>query len=209
METYTTDEEQIEAVKRWWRENGLPIALGLVIGLGGIFGWRGYLAYEVAQAEAASDVFQNMTAQMRDKNAEKAREHAQKLLDEYATTPYAVFAAMNLAKLAVEDGDFEGARDHLEYASDHAQGQELRSLARVRLARVIVAEGKPDEALKVLGQGNFGELDNIASELKGDILAAKGDREAASAAYNAALNGVAPDSPAFELLTLKLDSVSL
>lgn len=209
METYSTDEEQIEAVKQWWRENGLPIILGLVIGLGGIFGWRGYQTYETTQAEEASDIFQDMTHHMREKDVEKARSSADTLLNDYATTTYAVYAALNLAKLAIEDKDFEGARNHLEYARDHAQGKELRLLAEVRLARVMVADNKADEAMKLLNSKDFEHLSNIANEIRGDILANKGDQKAAREAYTSALADISQDSEAYELLTLKLDSVSL
>lgn len=209
METYTTDEEQIEAVKLWWKENGLPIIVGLTIGLGGVFGWRGWQAYEQAQAEAASDIFQTMIHSMREKDADQVRKSAQQLLSDYASTTYAVYAALNLAKLAVEDKDYESARDQLEYARDNAVSKELRLLAEIRLVRVLMTEGKLDEALTRLNNKDFEKLDNSAYELKGDILALKGDKQGAMNAYNSALASTPQDSDEYELLTLKLDSVTL
>ncbi len=209
MDTYRTDEEQIEAVKQWWKENGLPIVTGLVIGLGGIFGWRGWQAWEQAQAEAASDIFQVMINSVRDKNADAARESAQQLLDEYASTIYAVQAAFTLAKLAVDDGDFAAARTQLEFAATHAPGGELRQLADLRLARVMLAENKLDEALALLTGRDFGAASASADELKGDILAMKGDQDGAQTAYRSALAATPQDSDEYEVLSLKLDSVNI
>ncbi|MDX1518949.1 MAG: tetratricopeptide repeat protein [Gammaproteobacteria bacterium] len=209
METYKTDEEQIEAVKQWWKENGLPIVLGLVIGLGGIFGWRGWQAWEQSQAQAASEIYQDLINDMREKNADGVRKGAQQLLNDYPSTAYAVYAALNLASLAVQESEFETARKHLEYARDHATGRELRLLAELRLARVMVAEGNEDEALALISGRDFGALSGIADELRGDILASKGDRQAAMEAYSSALAMASPDSEEYELLSLKRDSVSL
>jgi len=209
LETYKTDDEQIEAVKQWWKENGLPIIIGLTIGLGSIFGWRGWQAYEQVQAEAASDIFQSMIHSMREKDADKVRKSAQQLLNNYASTTYAVYAALNLAKLAVEDKDYDSARDHLEYASERAVSKELRLLAEIRLIRVLMTEGKLDEALTRLNSKDFEKLGNSANELKGDILALKGDQQGAMNAYNSALAATPQDSDEYELLTLKLDSVTL
>ncbi|MCG8325503.1 MAG: tetratricopeptide repeat protein [Thiotrichales bacterium] len=209
METYNTDEQQVEAVKQWWKENGLPIITGLVIGLGGIFGWRGWQAWEQAQAESASDIFQDMIHDVREKDHDGVRNAAKQLLDDYATTTYAVYAALNLARLAVQDEDFEAARDHLEYASDHAVSKELRLLSETRLARVMLMEGKLDEALNLLNSKDYEALGGVAHELKGDILVQKGDLKGAMSAYTTALAATSQDSDEYELLTLKLDSVSL
>lgn len=209
MEHYTTDDEQIESIKQWWKENGLPIIIGLVLGLSGIFGWRGWQAYEQQQAELASDLYQSLAHYMREKDADKVRESARQLLEEFPSTTYAVYAALNLAKLAVTEKDFETAREQLEYASQHAPGKELRLLAEIRLARVLLAEGKLDEALSRLNSKDFGKLGNSAEELKGDILVLKGDNQAAMNAYTLALASTPRDSDEYELLTIKLDSVAL
>lgn len=208
METYRTDEEQIEAVKQWWKENGVPIVVGLVLGLGGIFGWRGWQAFEQQQAEAASDLYQTLINSMREKNDDRVREAAQLLLDEYESTTYAIYASLNLARLDVDDGNFASAEQHLRYAAQHAPANELRLLANLRLARVLLAEDKLDEALQILESRDFGEFSDSAAELKGDILVRKGNAEDARDAYNTALARMSPGSKEYELLSLKLDSVN-
>ena len=208
METYKTDEEQIEAVKQWWKENGIPIVVGLVIGLSAIFGWRGWQAYQQQQAEAASDIYQTMINSIRNKDDESARDAARQLQDDYGSTSYAIYAALNLAKLDVKNRDFAGARKQLEYAGRNAPTRELRLLADVRLARVLLEQEDPDAALKLLGSRDFGKLSAIAEELKGDILSRQGNTDAAKKAYNTALAMTTPGSNAHELLSLKLESVS-
>ncbi len=207
METYTTEDQEIEAIKKWWAENGIAIGLGLVIGLGGIFGWRGWQSHIHVQAEAASAIYENMIISTRTGETDNARELGEQILSDYDSTTYASYAAMILAKLAVDDGDLSTARQQLEFASKKAKKEELKLLAKLRLARVLLAEDKPDEALSLLDQANFSGFASASAELKGDIFAARGDNDSALKEYTAALANSRTGSDQYAILEMKLDSV--
>ncbi len=207
METYTTEEQEIEAVKKWWSENGLAIGLGIVIGFGGIFGWRGYQSHLDEQAEAASEIYESMLNSARAADVEKTREYGQQLSSGYASTNYAVYSAMIMAKFAIENGDLSTAKEQLEFAQENAKDKELKSLAELRLARVAYAEDKAEEALSLLNGSSFFGFAASASELKGDIYSEKGDMLKAKEEYALAISQLDPASDKYEILEMKLDSV--
>lgn len=207
METFTTEEQEIEAIKKWWAENGIPIGLGLVIGLGGIFGWRGWQAHTQELAEAASGLYETMITNTRAGEVDKAREIGQQILTEYDSTTYASYASLIMAKLAVDDGDLASAKEQLENASKKAKTKELKLLAQLRLARVILAEGNPDAALSILNKADFSGFASANAELKGDIFVVKGDNDAAVKEYTSALASARRGSEQFSILEMKLDSV--
>ncbi len=98
MDVYQSDEEQIDALKKWWQENGNSVIAGVILGLTAIFGWRGWQDYKIEQAEAASELYQQMVIAVRDdKNAKNAKETANNILAEYESTAYSVFAKLTLA----------------------------------------------------------------------------------------------------------------
>ena len=202
-----TEEEQIEEIKQWWKDNGMSIVLGICIGLGGLFGYRGWQAHEKAQAEAASMAFQNMIASARENQREDTHNSASQLLNEFSGTSYAVFAALAEAKLAVEEEEYSQAAKHLNFAIDNAPDTEFKRIATIRLARVLFAEGNYDEALTQLDSKHYGQSTPLSEELKGDILKKKGDTEGAYEAYSSAIAGLKQEAPAFAILELKLDSV--
>ncbi len=206
-ETYSTEEQEIEAVKKWWKENGLPIGLGLVIGLGGLFGWRGYQAHQEQQAIAASDIYSALLAQTRNKELDEAKGTAEKIIAEYQDTKYAVYSSMILAKIAIEDSDYVTAKQHLQFAKEHADDDELQSLAGLRLARVAFAEGNFAETQKLLASVNGDAYAASVAELKGDIFSQQGDLSKAREEYALALSKSEADTGSYQILEMKLDSV--
>lgn len=205
METYTTEEQEIEAVKKWWAENGVAIVLGIVIGLSGLFGWRGYQAHQAELAIAASDLYESMLVSTRADDAEKAKVAGEQILRDYEGTQYAIFSAMILARQAVDEADMERARQHLQFAIDNADDEELQSLATLRLARVAYAEGNFDETLSLLSN----ELDGYvaaAAELKGDVYTRQGDFSKAREEYALALSEGTSGSGTYDILEMKLDA---
>lgn len=206
-ETYSTEEQEIEAVKQWWKENGLPIVLGLVIGLGGLFGWRGYQAHQEQQAVAASDLYSAMLVQVRQQESDNAQGLAEKIVAEYQDTKYAVFSSMILAKMAIEDADYAAAKQHLQFAKDNAGDDELQALADLRLARVAYAEGNFEQTQKLLDSVKGDAYIASVAELKGDIFTQQGDLSKAREEYALALSKSTADTGNYKILEMKLDSV--
>jgi len=208
LDVTRTEEEQLEAIKKWWIENGWSIVGGIVIGLGAIFGWRSWGAYQLAKAEAASDIYTDLIVEVRQNKNDKVRESANKLLDDYPATSYAIFASLILAKLDVEAGDPTAAIQHLQWVMDKTTRNEFKHLARLRMARVLLDDNKTDQALALLLSVNDqGEFSASYEELKGDIYTQQGDIDKARIAYQLALSGMADGQKENTFLQMKIDDI--
>lgn len=188
MDVYRTEEEQVEALRKWWAENAKSIIFGVLLGLGTIFGWRQWRDYHTHQAEEASQRYQEMIIALRDQNkSAKAVEVANSIIDDYGSTTYALFAKLALAKLAVDQDDYDSAATHLRWSLQNSEQESLTHLIRLRLARVLAAQEKYSEAIELLNQGETGQFGATYDELRGDILKLQGDSIAARSAYQEAL----------------------
>ena len=103
MEIYDSEKEQVEALKRWWKENGRMVVLGLVIGLGGTFGWNGWQSWRNTQAENASLTYQSLLAAAAQSDVEQVNSRGMALLNDYPESGYAPLAALVMAKSAVTE----------------------------------------------------------------------------------------------------------
>ena len=155
MAELRTEEEQLEAIKRWWKENGTSLIAGVAIAAAGVFGWNTWQDYQANKAEAASMRYQqllDLTGQ--DNSNEQARQRAIELVgeitDEHGQTLYADLARLLDARLAVEAGDRSRARSALEAVIEDSERDYLEGLARLRLARLQLAEGSAETALTTL-----------------------------------------------------------
>lgn len=207
MEDYRTDEERAEALKKWWKENGASVAGGIVIGLAAVFGWRSWQDYQIAQAQAASDIYQKVIFEIRNSENTKAREFANQILDEFPSTSYALFSRLILAKLDVENNEYQSATEHLQWVIDNADEKEFKHLARLRLARIYLAENKPEQSLKILDNVDPGKFKASYEELKGDSYIKQGKVEEARNAYNQALANKTTSTGDLSLLELKIGNL--
>ena len=187
MEGYRTDEEQVEHLKKWWEENGKSIIGGIAIGLIAIFGWRGWNDHMVTQGEQASDLYEQMTADIRDEQGADTTAIADQINQDYKSTPYSTFSSLLQAREAVEKDDIESAKTHLQWVLDNTDNDEFRHIARLRLSRLLLTEGDKDAALSLLEKANPGNFASSYHELRGDILLQQGDTKAAEDAYTQAL----------------------
>ena len=187
MSEYLTDEEKVEAIKAWWKENGKSVIAGVILGVGGLLGWRGWVDYREGRLLAASEVYSQMQTQVQQGRADEAKRLADELRDDYARTPYAGLAALQLAEQTGSAGQLEPAAEQLAWAMDNARQVELRELARIRLARVRVAQGKPEEALSLLAVELPTAYDGLVAEIRGDAYRAQGKVEQAREAYDRAI----------------------
>ena len=205
MKVYQTEEEQVEAIKKWWKENGLSVVAGLVIGLGAVFGWQAWNSYHDRVGKEASVAFYQLLNAVDNKHAELAGKQAELLRKDYGSTSYAVLAAMAEARLKVEAGDSAAARTQLEWAMQNSSDESLKTLTRLNLGRLKLNDGDLDGAgqLATVETGGFaGEF----AELRGDIAVAKKQLSAAREAYTQALalNVGNPD-----LVQMKLDDLAI
>jgi predicted negative regulator of RcsB-dependent stress response len=199
------DEAEVEQLRRWWRENWMALAGGLVLGLAGIFGWEAWQHARTAKAEQASRLFEDLKRVPADRQ-ERADELWQQLSTDYAGTPYAAQGGLLLAGQAATRQAWPEAQAKLEWVRDHADDPGLKKLARLRLARVLWQLERPDEALKLLEVGDDDPFAALFQELRGDIQLARGDRDSARAAYEKALQ-LGPAAPGRDGLQRKLDDL--
>jgi len=188
METYLTEEERVEALQRWWKENKSSLFMGLAMGLLIIIGWKYWQGHQQAQREQASLTYHLMGRAIAAKQPEEAVKMGQQLIESYPSTTYAEFARISLAKLKVEAGDLEAAKLRLEEEVKQGHDETLKELARLRLARVLLARGEADAGILLLQgtQSTAGKFSALFEEVRGDLLIAAKRPEEARTAYQKA-----------------------
>lgn len=204
MDTHTTEEQQLAAIKEWWKENGSSIVTGVVLGLAVLFGGKAWFAYQERTAQNAANVYAVMMHALQAGDALNTGEKAGILLADYGNTPYASLGALALARIRLEEGETAAARGQLQWVLDNSDSGIFRNIARLRLGRVLLASGELDAAQALAGQAESAEaFGALFTELQGDILRARGDLAAASDAYRQALADMPPGTQERELLQLK------
>ena len=207
MDVYTAETQQIEEIKKWWRENGLSVALGLTLGISGIFGWRYWQDVTVESAEAASALYSDMLASLQSEDWTGVRESADKILADYDNTTYGVFALMSLARLAVADDDLDAAETHLRQALEQSGDEALSHVIRTRLIRILISRNEPEQAGALANRQNKGAFVAEYYELQGDISLMQEDSEAARTAYEQAIGALRADARDVSSVELKLNNI--
>jgi len=205
MSAYQTEEEQVEALKRWWKENGTSVVAGVALGLAGIFGWQAWGNYQDRVGKEASMGFTQMFDALQSGDSASASKQAELLRLEYEGSSYAQFAALAQARLKLEEGDSAAARSQLEWVMAQAKQETLRQMAQLNLARILLSEGDYDAAAK-LAQVSEGGFAGEFAVLRGDIALARGDKQAAHDAYALAMT-LEVSNP--DLLQMKLDDLAM
>lgn len=188
MEGYVSDQEQVEALKRWWRNNGKSVILGVAMGVAIVGGGKWWLVQQESKAEFASDQYEQVLQAAENGDKDAAIRRGGVLMEQHADSIYAALSALVLAKLKVDQSDLDGARFYFQWVVDHAASAPLKDVARLRLARVLLAKEDTTGALQAVGAVAMTNFAAPVQELKGDILLAMGKRVEARAAYQAALD---------------------
>ncbi|MCB1875897.1 MAG: tetratricopeptide repeat protein [Chromatiales bacterium] len=201
---HITEDEDVERLKQWWKEYGTTTIAGIVIGLLAVFGWRAWQDHQVGLSQRASAEFSQLLTATREGKQEAAVRMGDEIIKDYATTPYAALASLALAKLHVEKGDGEKAKERLAWAMENGDTEEIRLVAQLRLARVMLDMGELDAGLKLVSSIPGGSYIAAREEVRGDLHMAKGELDDARIAYQQAL---AAGTVSADLVRMKLDSV--
>jgi predicted negative regulator of RcsB-dependent stress response len=207
LDTYQTEDEQIEALKKWWGENGASIIVGVVLGLGAIFGWRYWSDTKRLEAENVSDLYQSLMVSSQGEEDAVVQGLADEIITNYSSTPYAVFAKLALASRAVDEENYDLAQEHLRWALDNVSGDSLGTEVRLRLARVMVAQNNYDEAIAILDENDPGTFIAAYEELRGDIKKFQGDISAARVAYQKAIVQMRMQQSDTNIIEVKLNDL--
>jgi len=204
------DNEELNSLKQWWVANGAAIVIGAVLGLVVIGVWQGWGWYQDRQSTAAADTYAQVRQQLANGNVnDKVRGVVDRLKADYAGTPYAADAALNLAAWYIKQEELDKAAEQLDWAMNNAPGDGVRHIARVRKARLLWSRGDTDAALALLDTAHPESFNALYAETAGDIHAEKGDRKAAREAYQRALDSLPPDTPRQPLETKLADNAPI
>jgi predicted negative regulator of RcsB-dependent stress response len=201
------EQEQLDDLKAWWLRYGKYVGAALsvvAIMLLASVGWRWYQQNQSAQA---SVLYQAVSHAARDNDVAKAKEPATQIEDRYGSTAYAPRAAMIYAKLLYDAGDHAGTRAQFQWVIDHSSEDELKAIARFRLAESLLDEKQYDQALSTLEVKTDEAFAGVFADLKGDILSAAGKPAEAKAAYQLALSKIDPKSPYRGFVQVKYDAL--
>jgi len=207
MAAYDLEEqEQLAELKAWWKQYA-NLVLGTVVAVLLAFAaWNGWRWYQRTQALEAAALYGNLQAAARMSDGKAVRDAAGSILEKYAGTAYASLAALVSAKANYQAGDLKTARAQLQWAVDNARQEEMRAIARLRLATVLMDDNAYDEALKMVEAKPAEGFDALFFSMQGDILSAQKKRAEARTAYKAAVDKTT--NAAFrETLRLKLDAI--
>ena len=206
MEIYDTEEEQLEALKRWWKENGQSTIVGLVLGIAVVLGWNYWRDHKKSQAEQASALYSQLIQSIGADKKDSAEKLAERIQEQFPKTQYAAYSGLVQAKLKVEQGDLAVAQQILKKIAA-GSNKELSNIAKIRLVRLMLASGEYEQGLQLIN-----DVDPAAStsfsgnydELVGDLYVALDRLDQARSSYQKALeNGY--KSP---LLQFKIDDLT-
>ncbi|MDC8832702.1 YfgM family protein [Alteromonas gilva] len=202
MEQFATEDQQVEAIKRFWSEHGTSLIMGAVLGLAGLFGWQYYTDSQISAKETASQSYQSaLEALINEEN----REPIEAVMNSDEVDGYANIAALLAAKQAVDDGELDAAANYLQKVVSQNTDDSLKHVATVRLARVQLAQQKQEQALATIESVTDEAFSAQVEEIKGDIFSAQGNFDKARMAYSTALEKNMNN----RLLQLKLDNLAV
>jgi predicted negative regulator of RcsB-dependent stress response len=202
------DHEQSERVQKWLRQNGLSIAVGVVIGLIAIFGYQQWRSHRVEHQMMGSGLYQQLQSVIDTGNTNATDVLIQQLMNDYADTPYAMFAVSDRARRETEAKQYDKALESLSWAEQHANSPELKALVDLRIAHVQLAKGSAQDALSALDRIPDDNYAIVSQELRGDALVKLGRRDDALKAYQAAVKAMGPNAQQNNEVQLKIDDLA-
>lgn len=209
VDIHASEEEQVQAIKDWLRQYGLFIVIGLVIGVGGVFGVRAWDSHKLEQAQQASTRYSEITDIAKAGDFTKVKEQTDALKAEFPTSPYATQAALSMAALALDEDQADEAKAQLEWVLSSDAIEPMKHVARLRLARVALFVDKDaDAAAKLVDADVDDAFEPLFQELRGDIFVAKEDFAAAREQYDLALANWDDDMGSDSLLRMKRDDIA-
>ncbi len=204
MADFSSDQDQVEQLKKWWHSYGKVLITAIVIGLAAGYGWKYWQAQKLVNAESASMMYQEVLMAEMSVTENKTAPLIKALKTEYPSTPYAALASLMAAKNAVAEKKLPEALAALDWVITKSSVKEFKQIAYLRKARVLSAQKKYDQALAILKLVNDDVFSPAADVIRGDVYVAKGDMQLASQAYLAAKDSFNAQDMTDQITQLKL-----
>ncbi len=201
------EQEQLEAMKDWWKDNRNQILGALLIVVVAMGGWRGWQYYQHNQSSQAATLYAEFIRQLEGTDVGRVNDAAAAVMDRFASTAYASRAALLAAQVNEQRKDPARAKTQLQWAIDHAGEAELRDVARLRLASLLLDETKYADAMKLLETAHAASFDGLYADLRGDVLSAHGKTDEARSSYKLAYEKTDAKSMYRNLIQMKLDAL--
>ena len=208
MDEYLSEQEQLESVKAWLRENGAWIVIGVAAGALTVGGYRWWQSRGEATAVEAAQRYQQALNSFSGADNSRGLAAVDQLVKDHPGSPYADQAELAAARVLVEAGQLDRAGAYLAAVVQHSKDAGLATAARLRLARVQIAQGKPDEALTTLGTTDQAGFQAHFAEVRGDAYYARNDKVAALREYRAARAAAGSATAANDSLDLKINDLA-
>ena len=205
MENLDSEKEQLEQIKGWLQENGLSIVMGIVLGLGGVYGWRGWQSYQADVAEEFSARITTIETHISEERYDQAVNQAQQVIAEAGNDLYVDMSRLLLARAHVSQGELDQAAKPLADVVAEKDSP-LNMIATLRLARIYLAQAKLDEASQLIPSTLDGAYARAFAELKGDLALARGQDDLARTSYEQAIS-LANNDPSSQFLQMKLEAI--
>jgi predicted negative regulator of RcsB-dependent stress response len=201
------EQEQIEALKAWWNDNGRWI-IGIVLAAAiAAVGWRGWHYYQQQQSLGAATLYQQVTDQLASRDPKRINDAAEALMSKFSSTIYASRAALLAARVNEQNSDLARAKTQLQWVIDHSSDPAVKDVARLRLAAVFLDEKNYADALNALDSNHLGAFDGLFADMRGDVLSAQGKVDEARSSYKLAYEKLDPQSMYRNLVQIKLDAL--
>lgn len=207
MEIYRTEEQQLDALRQWWKNNHKLVLWTSGIVIAGVLIIKGFQHHEDSDRYIASEKYNVLLKSHEENDLITQKQKADELMNKYGKSSYATLAALIQAKAAVDEKQYDEAVKYLTFAQKQATAQELKSISTVRLARLYLAEQKWDDVEKVLKQAENSGYLTLLEEVKGDYYLFKQDLTKAREAYLAAIESDPTKGEKRPILRMKLEEI--
>lgn len=204
MEVYSNENEQVDALRRFFANNGKALAIGVVLGIGALVGWRYWSTHQDTSAREVSANYQQVTSAL-DASKPQTLEAAAKFASENSNT-YGALASLDLAKQYVDKNELAKAATQLQSGIKNTQDANLQAVMNLRLARIQLQQKQADDALKTLDSVKGEGWTAIVADIRGEALLSKGDKQGARDAWSKGIDSEA--SPALkEMMQMKMNNL--
>jgi predicted negative regulator of RcsB-dependent stress response len=200
------EQEQLAALKAFWSRYGNVVTWVLILALGAYAGYNFWNTHQRGKSTEASALYDELLVSVQANDNAKVQRIATDVESKYGSTAYAQMSALGAAKAAFEANDLKTAKSRLQWVIEHGN-DEYQSIARLRMAGLLLDEKAYDQALKMLEADIVPEFTAAAADRRGDVLVAQNKLAEARAAYQKALDGMDKKNPGRQLVQLKLDAI--